>query len=741
MNVGARLIYYLLLALVTIGDTVLIVFSYLTSRPKKIRKKSKSLLKKFSLREKKIKVPNFNYAKVKPRRPNIKRAKKLKPSGDIVVLISPKRTKLAYFFYGAFFSLLFIFLPLLVYIFVRELPNPRTLTLRQIPQTTKIYDRNGILLTQIYSQQDRTMIPLGKIPQDLRDATIAIEDKNFYSHPGFDIIAMIRAARENISGRSFQGASTITQQLIKSSLLTNEISIERKVKEVILAAWAERIYDKDEILEMYFNQIPYGSTAWGAQAASQLYFDKDVSGLNLAESAFLAGITAAPTTYSPFGNEPTLWRERQKEVLEKMVNYGYISQKEADDALATKLVFGKGPAPLKAPHFIAYVKDVLAQKYGLAMVERGGLIVRTSLDLSLQEKAEKIVREEVDKDAYLNLGNGAAVVTDPRNGDILAMVGSSDYSNPKFGNVNIATSLQQPGSSIKVVTYAAALSSGFTAATILEDTPITYKIAGAQDYSPVNYDGRFRGRVPLRYALANSLNIPAIKTLNTIGVSKMIGYGHNMGIDTWNSPQDYGLSLALGAGEVTMLDMAEVYGTLANLGSRVDLNPILEVKDYKNTIYEKKSEVSEKVLPEGVAFIISDILADNQARSSAFGSSSPLNIPGHRVSVKTGTTDDKRDNWTIGYNDERLVVVWVGNNDNTPMSRSLTSGITGAAPIWNKIMTGLVRDHTESGKSIPEDIVTRDCFGREEYFLRGTEGGVRCSFDRPLSSTNTTQTN
>lgn len=735
MDILARLLYYILLFFVRIGDAVLFCFSllhvivnYVIDFPSKLKKRKKG--------PRKLRLPKLTYTKFRLRPKRRGRPKKLKKKADIFVLTTNK-ARLTLAIYCTLFILFFIALPLTSYIFIQSLPRPESLTERQIPQTTKIYDRNGVLLQQIYSQQNRTMIPLEKIPASLKYATIAIEDKNFYKHPGFDITAIIRALKENLTGGSFQGGSTITQQLIKSSLLSNEITLERKVKEIVLAAWAERIYDKDEILEMYFNQIPYGSTAWGAQAAAELYFGKNVEDLNLAESSFLAGIAAAPTTFSPFSNDSGLWKNRQNEVLTKMVQYGYISQNQADDALRTELAFQKLDTPLRAPHFVEYVKDLLARRYGLAMVERGGLNVRTSLDLELQKKAEEIVSQEVEKNAYLNLHNGAAVITDAENGDVLAMVGSRDYAAPEFGNVNIATSLQQPGSSIKVVTYAAALSNGFTAASTLEDTPVTYKSQGSEDYSPVNYDGRFRGRVPLRLALANSLNIPAVKMLNSIGVDKMITYGRSMGIDTWTDPTRYGLAITLGSAEVTMLDMAEVYGTLANEGQLTELNPILEVKDYKNNIYEKK-EVSEtkQVLNPGVAFIISDILADNQARSSSFGTSSPLYIPGYTVSVKTGTTDDKRDNWTIGYAGEKVVVVWVGNNDNSAMSRSLASGITGAAPIWNKIMTLVLTGKENKAKDIPQDIVVRQCFGRQEYFLKGTENGVNCSNFRPLSSSN-----
>lgn len=740
MEFGAKTIYYIILFLVRLGDGVLLVislfFSFLNTvhtlvKRKKIATRSlwEKAIHQISYNKRHFRIPSFSlifpHKKRRRGRPKVQY-----PTTTLSLLF-----KLRYFFYGVVFSILFIFLPMFFYFFLQSLPHPSHLTQRQIPQTTKIYDRNGILLHQIYSQQNRTIIPLSEIPDSLKYATIAIEDKNFHSHPGFDVVAIFRAVRENMSGRSFQGASTITQQLIRSSLLTNEVTLSRKLKEVILAVWAEQIYAKNEILEMYFNQIPYGGTAWGAQAASELYFGKNVSELTLAESAFLAGITSAPTTYSPFGVNKDLWKVRQKEVLKNMVELKYISQAEADRALSEKIAFQDLPAPYRAPHFVEYVKSLLEKKYGLAMVERGGLIVRTTLDMKTQDMAQTVVSDEVQQNGYLNLTNGAALVTDPKNGDILAMVGSKDFHEDGYGKVNITTSQQQPGSSIKAVTYAAALSNGFTAATIVEDSPVTYTSPGALPYSPVNYSGGYMGRVPLRIALANSLNIPAVKVLNSVGIDKMVQTGRNMGITSWDTNKHYGLSITLGAVEVTMTDMAMVYGTLANGGKRIDLNPILEVKDYKNTVYEQKDESppSRQVLSEGVAFIISDILSDNQARSQAFGTNSPLFIPNHTVSVKTGTTDDKRDNWTIGYTDQYVVTVWVGNNDNSPMSPYLTSGITGAAPIWNAIMTGLLEKDQNSQRIIPEDIVTKQCLGKTEYFLRGTEGGTSCSTFRPYT--------
>ena len=679
----------------------------------------------------KPKFPSFKSLSLKLKfpkpKPKLKKTKKIKKT---VVYKKPHliRLRIKYFIFGGFFSFVLIFLPILFLIFLQNLPNPKELSLREISQTTKIYDRNGFLLYQIYANENRTLVPLSSVPKDLVNATIAIEDKDFYKNPGFDTNAIIRAAIADVSGKPIQGGSTITQQLIKSTLLTPEVSIGRKIKEIILAVWTEKTYTKDDILQMYFNQIPYGGTAWGVEAAAEVYFGKNVKDLDLAQSAFLAGMPQAPTAYSPYGENPNLWKERQKEVLQKMLEQGYITQDQLENSLNESLSFLPPQTPIYAPHFVMYVKDLLVKKYGLPLVEKGGLNVITSLDLKLQDETQGIVKTEVDNDAYLNLTNGAALITNPKNGDILAMVGSRDYNDPNGGNVNITTSLRQPGSSIKVVTYATALSNGFTAATILDDSPVSYTSPGAPTYSPVNYDGAFHGRVPLRLAFANSFNIPAVKTLQKVGINNMVEMGKKMGISTWGDSSQYGLSITLGAAETKMTDMATVYGTIANSGKKINLDPILKITDYQgNLVYQKGTPEEKSVISEGVAFIIANILSDNLARSLEFGTNSPLNIPNHIVSVKTGTSDNKRDNWTIGFTQSRLVAVWVGNNDNSPMSQTLASGITGAAPIWNKVMTMLLGNVSDTPIKIPGDIIQKPCLGRIEYFVKGTENSVNCN--------------
>jgi len=528
--------------------------------------------------------------------------------------------------------------------------------------------------------------------------------------------------------------------LIKNALLNSEKTWKRKIKELLLSIQVELIYSKNEILQMYLNEVPYGGTAYGIEEAAQTYFAKSIKDITLAEAALLAGLPAAPTRFSPFGANPRLAIIRQYQVLDAMVKQGYISQKDADKAKQQKIVLAPQKTDIKAPHFVMYVKDLLVQKYGTKMVEQGGLKVITSLDLDVQEMAQTHVSEEINKLINMKVTNGAALVTNPQSGEILAMVGSRDYfDSTNDGNVNVTIMPRQPGSSIKVITYALALTNNFTPATIIPDTAITYKIPGAEPYSPVNYDNRFHGNVTLRTALASSYNIPAVKTLAVLGVNKMIDLGQQMGITTWNDRSRYGLALTLGAGEVKMTDMAVVYGTLANMGQRVNLKPIMNVTDYKGKVLSNfEGNSSQKVLDTKVAYLLTDILKDNQARMPAFGPSSYLVIPNHEVAVKTGTTNDKKDNWTIGYTSDLVVTVWVGNNDNTPMS-AVASGITGASPIWNNIIKDLLKDKPNHQFQKPEDLIKLQicamngllpcdgCPSKEEYFLKGTEPKYHCN--------------
>ncbi len=641
---------------------------------------------------------------------------------------------------GFLLCFLFIFLPYSVTSFLSALPNPKILNSHDYAVTTKILDRNGLLLYQIYSDQNRTPVKLSDLPPHLLDATVAIEDKNFYSHLGFDPAGIFRAFVSNLSSQSPQGGSTITQQLIKSALLSPERTYLRKIKELILAFWTERLYSKDQILEMYLNQVPYGGSAYGIEAAAQVYFNKHAKDLTLPESALLAGLPSAPSVYSPFGSRPELAKQRQKDVLRAM--------KLNPEDLDLNLTYAPQSLEIKAPHFVMYVKDLLIQKYGIKTVEQGGLEVTTTLDYSLYETAAAIIKNGVENQKYLGVGNGAALVTNPKTGEILAMVGSKDYFAKDYdGNVNVTLSLRSPGSSIKVVNYAAALEKNLISpASVIDDAPVTFVSPGLSNYSPQNYDGKFHGKVTVRTALGSSYNVPAVKILQKLGVNNMFDLARQMGINSWKDLSDYGLSLTLGGGEVTMTELATVYGTLANGGTRVHPNPILKITDYKNNNLENFSVKNNRVLSPQTAFLISDILSDNSARAPAFGFNSALVIPNHTVAVKTGTAETKRDNWTAGYSfgeNPRLAIVWVGNNDNSPMSPYLESGNTGAAAMWRPLMSNLLKDTPDVKPSRPENLnyleicavnnllPCANCpYIRTEYFTKGSEPKVACNFTK-----------
>lgn len=642
---------------------------------------------------------------------------------------------------------LFFTLPLLAIILVavgffyfmilRDLPSPTGLDKTTGSYSTHIYDRNGVPLYTLYSDRNQTFVPLAKMPKDLQEATIAVEDKDFYRHGAVDFRGIARAVLANFQHKQIQqGGSTLTQQLVKNSLLSPEQTITRKVKEVILAFATEIMYSKDEILEMYLNQVPYGGTSYGAEAAAQTFLGKSVKDLTLAESAYLAGLPEAPSTLSPYGSHPELGKKRQEEILSKMQQQGYITKEQRQKALKENLKFQQITNPIKAPHFVFYVKDLLVKKYGEKVVEQGGLKVTTSLDLKLQEKAQATVAAEIADLAANNVGNGGALITNPGTGEILAMVGSTDYFANKHGNVNITLAKLQPGSSIKPINYAVGLIKGYSAATTFIDQPVCFPITGEKPYCPRNYDGAFHGVVTMRQALGNSLNIPAVQMLKMNGLDAMIATASAMGIKSFKDPSQYGLSLTLGGGEVTMTEMATAFGVFANQGYRVDLHPILKVTDRNGEVLEEykppnSAIFGEKVIPPGVAYVISDMLADNNARLMAFGPSSELRIPKQHVSVKTGTTNDYRDNWTIGYTPSYLVAVWVGNNDHSPM-RGVVSGVTGAAPIWHDLMGDLLEGRKQEIPQRPTSVVRRsNCAGgsdvasssaggcRGEYFIKG----------------------
>lgn len=590
---------------------------------------------------------------------------------------------------------------------IKDLPSPSELTDRKQNLSTKIYDRNGNLLYKIYKDENRTLVTLDQVPGHVRLATLAAEDAEFYNHPGFSVKGIARSVVKNIQEGRLTGGSTITQQLVKNALLSPEKTLTRKLREVILSLQVEASYSKDQILEMYLNEVSYGGTAYGIQEAAQVYFGKDVDALTVSEAAFLAGLPKSPTKFSPYGTNRELGYARQREVLHLMDVNKFITSEDRKDAESEKITLIPHKTDIKAPHFVMYVKEELVKKYGEEMVEQGGLEVVTTLDLAIQEMAQEVVSKEIDKLARLNVGNGAAVVMDPKSGEILAMVGSKDYFDTKNdGQVNVTTALRQPGSSIKVVNYAYALSAGFTPASILEDKPMVFTVAGQPPYTPKNYDNSFKGSMTLRSALAQSRNIPAVWLVSRYGVDKMLDLGKKMGITTWENPANYGLSLTLGGGEVKLLELTQVFATIAHYGERPDTVAIKAVRDAKGKVLEENAVgKSTPVLDPKVAYMLIDILKDNSARTPAFGGRSALVISRHpEVAVKTGTSNNLKDNLTVGFNQDYVVGVWVGNNDGREMAR-VSSGVTGAAPIWNGIMTKLLADEPGIAWSVPDGLV------------------------------------
>jgi len=625
-------------------------------------------------------------------------------------------------FIGVLFTIVFVFLPIQISRWFRELPNPSLLVIDASRRSTRILDRNRELLYEIYVDRNFDPVRISQIPDFIINATIAAEDENFYTHPGIDVRAIIRAARETVLGHNLQGGSTITQQLIKNVLLTPERTISRKIKEIALALMVENKYSKDQILEMYLNNTPYGGTAWGVQTAAQKYFGKNVWELDLARASLLAGLPSSPSAYSPISNLE-LAKARQKYVLDKMVQLKYITPEQSDQAYAEDLNIIDESQYIRAPHFVDYVRGELIKRYGRRMVELGGLEVITTLDLSLHEQVQSIVTDEVLKNGKgLNFSNGAAVVLDPKNSEILAYVGSIDYFQLGWGAYDVLTADRQPGSSIKPVTYSLALSDKYTLASTIKDEAITYPQIGGRPYTPVNYDGQYHGNVTLRQALANSYNIPAVKLAASLGPDNVVSLGHQMGLNNWLIGDDYGLSVTLGGKEVRALDLANVYATLARKGVYKEVTPLISVKDSRGyEIYNKYTE-ERRAISEEVSYLIWNVLSDNGARTPAFGPNSYLVVPGYNVAVKTGTTDAKKDNWTLGYTPSYVVGVWVGNNDAKPMNYYLASGLTGAAPIWNKIFQTVLKGKSKETYDVPSGVFVKydDKCKRTEYFVKGS---------------------
>lgn len=611
---------------------------------------------------------------------------------------------------------------------INEIYNPPQLS-------TKVYDRHGKLLYQFHENEDRSWIKLSQVPQDLVLATLTIEDKEFYEHHGISLKGIIRAAIYNFKKTSEtkpRGGSTISQQLVKNVFFDGEKSWERKIKEAILAIMLESKLSKNEILERYFNQVPYGGNIYGVAEAASRYLGKKVENLNLAESAFLAGLPAAPSSYSPFNQEGfKLAKSRQEHILNLMVETKIIDFKKAEAAKKNEIKIIEEKRDILAPHFVFYIKNYL-EKLGFTEVSRRGLKVITSLDYEIQKEAEKIVKEEVAKASKLKITNGASVVLDVKTGEILALVGSKDYFATDIdGKFDVSTqALRQPGSSIKPINYLLALEKGKNLWDTIEDKPVRYKIPGQKDYTPQNYTGKYLGTVTLRTALASSLNVPSVKLLFENGVENMIDLAQDLGISTWTDKSRFGLSLALGAGEVKIIEMAQAYSVFANLGNKVEINPILQIDNYLGENIYKKEIKLEKIASEIDTFLINSALSDNQARAPIFGTNSLLQIKGKTVAVKTGTTNSLKDNWCIGWTPTYLIAVWVGNNDSSPMSW-VASGISGATPIWNRTMKSLIEGKNNENWKIPEGLYKVEACGKNEWFFNGNEKKIKCISPTP----------
>ena len=623
--------------------------------------------------------------------------------------------------------------------FARDLPQPDKVVRRE-GFATRLYDRSGKLLYDIYGDQRRIPVELGDVPEYVKQAAVAIEDKDFYKHQGFDPKGITRAMVAIIFRGKLQGGSTLTQQLVKNVLLTSERSLGRKVKEFMLAVQIEKKFSKDQILQMYLNEAPYGGTAWGIGTAAEVYFKKPVSQLTLLEGAILAGMPQRPSVYTPYGANPTAYVDRTKAVLRRMREDKYITREQEEQALKDlpNVKFSPVEQGILAPHFVFYVREQLDNMFGEKLVEQGGLQVTTTLDLELQEKAQGIVAEEIEKAQQFHITNGASLVVDAINGEILAMVGSKNYFDRDYeGQVNVVLSKRQPGSAIKPVTYVTALRRGFSPASMLMDSETEFPgVDENTPYKPVNYDGKYHGPVQLRWALASSLNLPAVKLLALVGVKEMLKVASDMGFTTLDSSSEsvrrYGLSLTLGGGEVRLLDMAVAYSAFANGGIKVEPVAILKVTDSKGKeLFKQRSVKGRRVLSEGESFLVNHMLSDNSARLLTFGENSLINIRGRSVAVKTGTTNDRRDNWTVGWTADTVVGTWVGNNDNSPM-KQVASGVTGAAPIWRRILMEVLKNRPDKEFAPPSDVEAilvdsvsgypeHDGFAsRTDYFLKGT---------------------
>lgn len=620
-----------------------------------------------------------------------------------------------------------------------SLPDPNKLNARIIPQSTKIYARDGTtLLYEIHGEAKRTLVNLSDIPDYAKQAAIAIEDRNFYKNPGVDWKGILRSLFVDVTtGSASQGGSTITQQFVRNAILTREKTIVRKIKELVLAIEIGQKFSKDDILKLYLNEIPYGQNAYGIEAASQTYFGKHARDLTLAESAYLAALPQAPSFYNPNGIHRTNLDARKNVVLDQMYEQGYVTKPQRDEAKASEVTFSKIKDAILAPHFVLYVEDLLAQKYGEKTLEEGGLKVTTTLDWHMQEVAEQAIKDGVARNEKYNRADNAALVAlDPKTGQILAMVGSRDYFDSSHdGQFNVALAERQPGSSFKPYVYATAFKKGFSPATMLVDVKTIFGTYGGKPYAPDNYDGQSHGIVNIRKAMAGSLNIPAVKTLALVGVQDAIDTAKDMGLTSDINTDKCGLSLVLGGCEVKLLDHVSAMGVFANQGVRQQDFPILKVEDSKGKILEEyKEQPGDQVLDPQIAYQIVNIMTDNDARAFIFGAKSPLILPDRIVGAKTGTTQAWRDGWTLGYTPSLVAGVWVGNNNFSPM-RSGADGVVVAAPIWNQFMRGALKGTSPEQFLEPsgiQHILVDSISGKlPTEYTPTTKSEVFSSFDQP----------
>lgn len=606
--------------------------------------------------------------------------------------------------------LFFVFILIIFFIWAaRDLPPPEAFAARRVSESTKIYDRTGkIALYDVHGEEKRTVIPLENVPEITRKAIIVTEDDSFYEHVGIDFAGILRSLVKNILNRGIeQGGSTITQQLIRSAVLTPEKTVSRKIKEIILSLEIEARYSKDEILGFYLNQIPFGSNIYGIEAASEAFFGKPAKDLSLSDSAVLAALPKAPTYYSPWGTHTDKLLERRNFVLKRMQEKNIISAEQHQTAVEEKPMFFPPKNSIRAPHFVFEVREELETRFGKEVVEEGGLKVITSLDMNLQDIADSVVAGGAAKNEKRWRGTNASLVAlDPNNGEVLAMVGSRDYFDVAHdGNVNVATRPRQPGSSFKPIVYATAFKRGYTPETIIFDLPTEFASAGAKSYKPNNYNGDFLGPLTMRSALSNSLNVPAVKTLYLAGIKESIETARDLGITTLGDAETYGLALVLGGAEVKLLEETSAFGVFAADGLKYSPTLILRIEDNKGAILYEHEPKPVRVLNKEIARNINDILSDNQARSLVFGLSTPLVLPDRIVAAKTGTTQEYRDGWTIGYTPSLVAGVWVGNNDNTPMKKG-ADGVVVAAPLWNEFMKKALIDKKIEFFKKPQPIIT-----------------------------------